>query len=191
MSDGGGRREEIIVAAAKLFRKQGFNGTSIVDIAREVGLPKGSIYNYVQNKEELLYETISLGIRATLPELRTIAESDDNPERKLRRLVYRNMLSMVKHRDCISIFFKDRNNLASKHREEYVACRAEVEGFFRKILEQGMAEGFFRKDNVTLLTFAILGMCNWIIQWYRPDGELSAEDLATCFADTAMRMVRP
>ncbi len=191
MGDGGGRRKEIILAAAKLFRKQGFNGTSIVEIAREVGLPKGSIYNYVQNKEELLYETISLGIRASLPRLRAIAEADESSEDKLRRIVHENTLSMAKHSDIISIFFRDKNNLSDEHYKEYVSCRDEVEGFFKKILEQGMAEGVFRTDNVTLLAFAILGMCNWMTQWYRPDGEFSAERLATCFAEAAMHMVRP
>jgi TetR/AcrR family transcriptional regulator, cholesterol catabolism regulator len=191
VNNGGGRREEILRAAMKLFRKQGFNGTSIIEIAKEVGLPKGSIYNYVRSKEELLYEMITFGIRAVLPEVREIVASNDNGAAKLRRMVYVNVLSLAKHHDFIAIFFHDKNNLSSEHYEEYVGLRSEMEGHFKSIIEQGMTEGLFKKTEVTLLSFAVMGMCNWMTQWYRADGRLSSEEIATIFSDTAMRMVRP
>jgi AcrR family transcriptional regulator len=190
MNDEGGRRGEIIRAAAKLFRKQGFSGTSINELAREVGLPKGSIYNYVKSKEELLYEIITLGIRAVLPELRAIAESYDSPSDKLRRIVYKDALSMMQYHNFISIFFQDRNNLSTEHYQEYVFCRSEVEVCFKKILQEGMDHGIFRKANVTLTAFAVLGMCNWITQWYQSEGKLSAEEIAAFFAEGAMHMVQ-
>jgi TetR/AcrR family transcriptional regulator, cholesterol catabolism regulator len=188
---GGGRREEIILTAAKLFRKQGFNGTSIIEIAREVGLPKGSIYNYAKSKEDLLYEIITLGIRAVLPEMRKIVASNDSVEDKFRRIVYVHALSLTKHHDFISIFFQDKNSLSSEHYKEYMGYRSEVGGHFKKIIEQGITEGVFRKADVTLQFFAVLGMCNWMTQWYDAEGRLSSEQIATFFSDTAMRMVGP
>jgi len=186
---GGGRREEIIRAAAKLFREKGYNGTSIVEIAREVGLPKGSIYNYVESKEELLYDIITFGIRTSLPRFKAIAASNENPENKFRQIVYEDTLSMMKYHDFITVFYQDRNNLSGKHSKEYITYRAEVEGCFRKILEEGIAEGVFRETNVTLLIFAVLGMCNWITQWYKSTGKLSPEKIATFFSETAMLLV--
>jgi AcrR family transcriptional regulator len=190
VNDGGGRRGEIVRAAAKLFRLKGFHGTSIIEIANEVGLPKGSIYNYVESKEELLFEIITLGIQANLPKLRAIAKSDEEPEEKFRQIAYRNALDMATYHEYISIFYQDRNSLSSDHHDQYVGCRKEIEEYFKRILREGMKKGVFRRTNVTLLAFAVLGMCNWITQWYRPDGKLSAEKIAEFFTETALHMVR-
>ncbi len=183
------RGEEIVHAAAKLFREYGFNGTSIVDIAEAVNLPKGGLYNYISSKEELLYEIITRGIRQFLPALREIKESKGDPRERFRRAVYTNVFCLAKFHDLISVFLQDRKSLSERHYKEYIGYRDEVEKTFKDIIRQGMKQGVFRETNVDLITFAVLGMCNWVAQWYRPEGKLDAEVVAAFFAEAAEHMV--
>lgn len=187
----GGRKEEIVKAAARLFREYGFNGISIVDIANAVGLPKGGIYNYIDSKEQLLYEIITRGIRQFLPILREIRNSKDDLQVKLQRAVFTNVRMLATYHDFVSVFLQDKKALSKRHYKEYVGYRDEVEQIFKETLTKGMKEGIFRKTNVDLLTFALLGMCNWVTQWYRSDGKLTAEEIATFYAEAAEHLMRP
>jgi TetR/AcrR family transcriptional regulator, cholesterol catabolism regulator len=183
------RGEDIVHAAAKLFREFGFNGTSIVDIADAVNLPKGGLYNYINSKEELLYEIITRGIRQFLPALREIKGSKGDPREKFRRAVYTNVFWLAESRDFIGVFLQDKKSLSDRHYKEYIGYRDEVENTFKDIIRQGMKQGVFRKTDIDLITFAVLGMCNGVAQWYHPEGALKAEEVAAFYADVAEHMV--
>ena len=185
------RREEIVQAAARLFQKHGFSATSIVDIAKEVGLPKGGIYNHIESKEELLYEIITRGILTFIPIMREVKASNDSPQVKLQQLVFNNVLQLTKYHNFVQVFLHDGNFLSAEHFNEYKKFRHEVEMCFQEVLSQGMEDGVFRKSDVKLLAFAILGMCNWTTKWYRPRGHKSAEEIAAFFTETVTHMVRP
>jgi AcrR family transcriptional regulator len=187
----GSRREQIIRTAALLFRQFGFNGTSIEDIARKVNLPKGGIYNHIKSKEELLYEIITRGIRQFLPALREIKASEDDVREKFHRAVYTNVFTLATYHDLVGVFLQDKRSLSKRHYQEYIGYRDEVEQGFKGMIRQGMKERVFREGDVNLATFAVLGMCNWVTQWYREDGKFKAEEIATFFADAAERMLRP
>jgi AcrR family transcriptional regulator len=184
------RREEIVQAAARLFREFGFHGTSIQDIAEAVGLPKGGLYHHIESKEELLYEITTRGIRLVLPALREIRGSKDPPQAKFRRAVYTNVLHLATYRDFVSVFLQERRALSPEHYKEYIGYRDEVEQIFKDIIAEGIRQGVFRDVNVKLMTFAVLGMCSWVTQWYRPDGECRAEEIAALFAEAAECMLR-
>jgi AcrR family transcriptional regulator len=183
------RREQIIHAAAKLFREFGFNGTSVEEIAKEVNLPKGGIYNHIKSKEELLYQIITHAIVQFLPVLREIKASRDDLKVKFRQAVYTDVFSLATHHEWVSVFLQDRKALSRKHYLKYLHYRDEVEETFRDIIKQGMKAGVFRKADLNLTTFAILGMCNSVIQWYRPGGRVSAHKIAEFFAKAAENMV--
>lgn len=185
------RREEIVQAAARLFQKHGFSATSIVDIAREVGLPKGGIYNHIESKEELLYEIITRGIRTFIPKMREVMASNDSSQTKLQQLVFNNVLHLTKYHNFVQVFLHDGNSLSEEHFNEHMKFRHEVEMCFQEVLSQGMEEGVFRQTNVKLSAFAILGMCNWITKWYRSIGPKSAEEIAAFFTEAVTQMVRP
>lgn len=188
---GAEKREQIVQAAAALFREKGYHGTSIGDIAARVGLPKGGIYHYIDSKEQLLYEITCRGIRALLPLLRRIRDSHLAPEPKLREAVRAHIASLAAYRDYVSVFLQEKRALAPEHLKEYVRDRDDVEQIFRDIIREGIEKGCFREVNPKLIAFAILGMCNWVVQWYRVDGESSIEEIAELFADAAARILRP
>ncbi|GAB6171243.1 TetR/AcrR family transcriptional regulator [Paradesulfitobacterium aromaticivorans] len=184
------RREDIIQAAAELFHRKGFHGTSIGDIAKEVGLPKGGLYYYIESKEELLFEITTRGIRNVLPVLKQIKESDLEPAEKLVQAVKNNTNMLAAYQEYVSVFLQERNSLLPEHYQKYIKDRDEVEWIFRDIIQQGVDKGIFRQTNVKVITFAVLGMCNWITQWYRPDGNVSAAEIAELFADVTYRMLK-
>lgn len=98
---------------------------------------------------------------------------------------------LATYHDLVGVFLQDKRSLSKRHYKEYISSRDEVEQSFKDMIRQGMKEGVFRKNDVNLTTFTVLGMCNWVTQWYREDGKLKAEEIATFFADTAERMLCP
>jgi AcrR family transcriptional regulator len=184
------RKEEIIRAAAKLFHHKGYHGTSIGDIAQEVGLPKGGLYYYIENKEELLFEIINRGIRSFLPVLEQIKQSNLEPDEKLIKAVTINVKLLADHQEYVSVFLKEKNSLLPQHYEQYIRDRDAVEWIFRDIIQEGVNRGIFRQTNVKVITFAVLGMCNWLTQWYRSEGSISADQIAQLFADAAYRILK-
>ncbi len=185
----GKRRDEIIQAAARLFREFGFKGTSIVDIAEAVDLPKSGIYNYVESKEELLYEIITRSIRQFAPILREIKASHDTPQSKFRQAVYHMVFQLASYPGFVPLFSQDRKALSKEHHKEYDNYGLEVREFFEKVLSQGMKKGVFRKTDVRILTLAVIAMCRSVNEWYRPDGRLTPEEIALFFTDTAEHLV--
>jgi len=173
------RREEIIRAAAILFRRQGFDATSMQDIAAAVGMLKGSLYYHFASKEELLNEVVNRGVDRLLAGAEPIFASPDlGPREKLRQLIRNHLLHLAQNNDSLVIASYVADKLEKEHRKAYVAKRDRYEGFLRQVVVEGIAAGEFPPVDVKLTVWAILGMCNWSIQWYRPDGPYSAEYIA-------------
>lgn len=177
------RREEIVQAAAILFRRKGFDATSMQDIAEAVGMLKGSLYYHFTSKEELLYEVVNRGVDRLLSGAEPIfARQDLGPREKLRQLVRYHMLHLGRGTQSLVIASYEADKLEPAHREAYVAKRDRYESFLRQTIAEGIARGELAPVDVKLAALAILGMCNWFIQWYRPTGPYTPEYIADYFS---------
>ncbi|NLX90924.1 MAG: TetR/AcrR family transcriptional regulator [Firmicutes bacterium] len=170
-------RNEILEVTAQLFRKKGFTGTSMQDIANEVGILKGSIYYYFNSKNEIFQEVLDNGINPALKKAEMIVAEKLTPKEKFRKLIHYHMDYIMDHNFSLVIFFQEREKLPATEMEKYLEKRDRYENFFREVFKEGIEQGEFPELNVPLTVFAILGMCNWIIQWYNPKGALSAEEI--------------
>lgn len=171
-------RDEILEVTAQLFKKKGFTGTSMQDIAKEVGILKGSIYYYFNSKNEIFREVLDNGINPVLKNAELIIQEDISPKEKLHKLIHYHMSYIMDHNLSLIIFFQEREKLPANQLEKYLQKRDRYENYFRDVLREGIKQGYFPKDiNVSLTVFAIFGMCNWIIQWYNPKGIQSAEEI--------------
>lgn len=185
------KREEILEAAASLFRHQGFDGTSMQDIASAVGMLKGSLYYHFSSKEEILYEVVCKGINWLLAGAEPIARSGQSPMQKMRQLVERHARHLMENNDSIVIFSQENNKLSPQHRQVYLARRDRYEAIMREVLEEGMRTGEFAPADARLLVKAILGMLNWLIQWYRPTGRLSPDEIVQFFSNLVCDRLLP
>lgn len=182
-------RERILRAAAELFRKRGFNGTSMQDISSSVGITKSSLYHHFPSKQALLSEILELTVDRVTPAVQAVASSSLPAADRLHRVVETHVVELIRDRDNLACFIEEGRYLAPAYMKAYVAKRDRYELFFRQILEDGIETGEFGGHDVRLSVMAIFGMCNWIGRWYRADGDLGPEEIAEEFADLAVRAV--
>jgi len=179
-------RARILRAAAAQFHARGFEGTSMLEIAAAAGIRKSSLYHHFRSKQELLFEILRHTVDMALAGLREIAGADRPAAERLRLAVRHHVLNLVEDLDNVACFVEEGRALAAEHREAYIAQRDAYERCFRQIIEDGAASGEFAPVDARLAGFAILGMCNWMVRWYRPDGASTPEDVAAQFGDLAV-----
>lgn len=165
-----------IAAATRLFAEKGFKGTSIADLARELNLTTASLYYYVDGKQDLLARVLQSGMADFLARLQAIVDGPGDPREKLE-LAVGNHIDFVIHRtDVVRIFLRYRSMLHDQPRQHYQQMLDRYQLLFTQVLQSAGAAASEDTDPV-LLRQAVLGMINSMIEWYRPDGRLSAEEI--------------
>lgn len=177
------RFQEILDAAAKIFREKGYHHANILDIAKEVGLKKGSLYHHIKGKEELLYEISMSALGLYVESLKGILVSPRSAESAVREAIIAYMKPMDIQLDYIHVFMNERRHLSKKYRKKVDGETKYYERLWIEILEKGKADGVFRSDlNTKMTMLAIFGMCNWTVAWYRSDARYSITELGEMFA---------
>jgi len=175
------RREEILHAALRAFRKGGYHRTTLDDIARRLGVRKTALYHYFPDKEAILYACH----RESLAQLdRIVAETRGlpTPRERLRHVIREHVRVMTDTLQGSPLAF-EVTAFSPGPRSEIIGARDRYEREVRRILETGMREGAFRRVDAKVAAFAALGAINWIARWYRPEGSLQAEELGEQFAE--------
>lgn len=179
-------REDIIRAAAQIFCERGFHGTTMQQIAEAVGLQKGSLYHHIASKEELLHDVMMTGVRQLSERLEAVVVSSLPPAKKLRQLIETHICYATENVNIATVvLFEHRAMLEFPAlREEYVSGRDLFESQFRAAIQEGVDNGQFRPVDVPIVAQALLGVHNWLVMWYRPEGRLSPQEIAAIIADT-------
>lgn len=179
-----GREVEIKRAAARIFREKGYDATSIQDIADAVGILKGSLYYYIDSKEDLLFDVIKGAHEQGLEQVRTWVEEEGPPATRLRAAIESHVTGNLENIAAVAVFFQDFRALGPERRAEIVADRDFYDANLRELVQKGQAAGVFNPAlDPKLAVMAMLGMINWVYQWYREDGRLRPAQIARSFAD--------
>ncbi|MDY6851948.1 MAG: TetR/AcrR family transcriptional regulator [Thermodesulfobacteriota bacterium] len=176
------KREKILRNAAKLFARKGYEKASLEEIASKLKLTKASLYHYITSKEEMLFQIQMQAVKETNSAIEQVLESDMDPVQKLKGAV-KGHVSVVTREHVIGALRQQELILPSKWREQVVAERDRFEKSFQKIIREGMDAGLFQALNWKMSTMAALGALNWILRWYSPKGELSADEIGEAMAD--------
>ncbi len=180
-------RQRIRREAAALFRRRGFNGTSMAELATEVGITKSSLYHHFPSKQALLSEIIELTVNRVTPLVQEVAESDLPIRERLGRAVALHTVEAIRDQNAVACFIEEGRYLAPDFMAAHVVNRDHYESIFRRLFEGGIEEGVFAHQDVGLAVKAVLGMCNSVVRWYRPDGGHAPEEIASEFAHYAVR----
>ena len=180
-------RERIRMEAAALFRNKGFNGTSMADLAREVGITKSSLYHHFPSKQALLSEIIELTVDRATPRVREVAESDLPIAERLRTAIALHTVEAIRDRDAVACFIEEGRYLSRDFMASHIINRDRYEMLFHDMFEEGIVSGDFVDQDVGIAVKAILGMCNSVVRWYRPSGRYSPEEIAEEIADFVVR----
>ena len=178
----GGTRVEILKAAASAFRKLGYHGATVEEIAAALHMKKGNLYYYFRNKEEILFACHQYSLDRLLAILDEIERSAVSPEQKLRRLIRAFVHTILDELHGTALFL-DLEALSPAHLRTVIARRDRFDKGMREVMKEGIRSGTFVYADAKLLSFAILGAVNWIPRWYNPDGPSTSEEIADKFAD--------
>lgn len=185
------RKQEIIDTAAEIFKAKGYEGTSIQDVADAVDILKGSLYYYINSKDDLLYEVIQEVHARGLENLESSQQVGSNALERLHAFVKRHVTFNAANLTKMTVFFHDFRSLSADRRAEIVEERDEYDRYLRSLIAEGKKEGVFRKDvDPKLAAFSILGSINWLYHWYRDDGPNTIEEIAEGMATMAVNSVR-
>ncbi len=182
-------RDRIRREAATLYRKNGFHGTSMQDLATVVGITKSSLYHHYPSKQALLSEIVEATVARVAPLVRAAAESDRPAVERLHLAVHLHTVEAIRDQDAVACFIEEGRHLDSVYLEPHIAKRDLYEQYFRRILQEGVTSGEFRPLDVPLTAMAILGLCNSVVRWFRREGKHTSEEIANEFADLAVRGV--
>ena len=181
-SRGERKRIEILRAAAGVFRRRGYHGASVDQIARALNMAPGNLYYYFRNKEEILYVCHDYSLGLILKELKDVEESQLTPDRQIHRLIvaFVHLFIDVLHGTAWTL---EVEALSPPLLKKVIAKRDRIDKAFRAILTEGMRSGLFARRDPKLAAFVIFGAINWIPRWYDPAGRATSHEIAQAFAD--------
>jgi AcrR family transcriptional regulator len=177
------READLLQVATRLFRERGFHATSMQDLAEALAMNRGSLYHYIESKDDLLWWIVSGALDRLCDRVRPILEGDESGAVRLRRSIAEHLAFAAEHGDELSLVQIELRSLPPDRRQQIIVRRDAYEGLWRQAIADAIAEGALRPTNIRLAGIAILSACNWFTQWYRPDGPLTVPEIADAFAD--------
>jgi AcrR family transcriptional regulator len=168
-------QEAIRRAGLRLIFEHGYEAMSLRQLAAEVGIQVGSLYNHIATKQELLFDLVQDHINDLLRQLDLALEDKDEPRDKLRAFVAFHVSYHMTRKREVFIANSELRSLEPRNYEAIVALRCAYEQRLSDILSQGAAAGVFDVVDVQVATFAILSLLTGLCNWYRPGGRLTKE----------------
>ena len=180
-------REDILEAAAQVFRQKGFHGASMSDIAAAVSLRKASLYHHVSSKQEILLELLERALELLLERISLISTQNISADEKLQRMIREYLQILIENIDLASVLLFEHRSLERRQRIRHIPNRDKFESLWKDVVIEGVNKKIFTCENPALATRALLGIMNWTITWYRPDGELSIEQIADQYSNLLLK----
>ena len=176
------RRLDILKSAAAAFRRRGYHGASVDEIASALEMTKGNLYYYFRNKEEILYACHEYSLDVLLALLDDVRAEASTPDHKLRRLILAFVHLLLDELQATALTI-DLQALSPPLLGKIIARRDEFDRGLREIIQQGMDAGTFAPGNPKMVAFAVMGAVNWITKWYDPAGPMTSNAIGQAFAD--------
>jgi AcrR family transcriptional regulator len=182
-------RQEILRTAARLFQQRGYDATSMNDVAAALKLSKGGLYHHFQSKDEILFEIMDHAMEITQERVLSPVRLIDDPDERLRALIRLHIEVVLSPRDReITVMLHENHPLPPALRKRINTRKKEYIHFVEGLIAE--VQGKRNRTRSTkgavsprAAAFALLGMINWIYQWYKPEGDLQANNLVPQFTD--------
>ena len=180
------KREAVLLAAVRLFNARGFHAASLDDLATKLGVGKPTIYHYLGNKEQVLFECVTRGLEG----LREIARrAHGEPGSGLDRL--RAALQLYGEEILadygLCVVRTGDELLSPESAREFRQRKRQVNSAIQELVEQGMADGSIEPGDAQTVTFTLAGAINWMVRWFDPQGPKSAADAVHNVVDVLLK----
>lgn len=183
------KRERILEEAVKLFYARGFNGTTLDDIAAELGVTKPFIYTHFRSKVDLLAALCTPTIEMSLAAVEAGAAMPGTAAERLFHAVAEFTKVVLQRQANIAIYFREEKNLSKTALDEINDLRKRFDRTLSDLLEHGVQTNEFDVPDVRLAALGIGGMISWAYTWHRPSGRLTLDEMGAEMARLALRMV--
>jgi len=174
------RRAELLATAGEVFARQGYNATTVRQIADAAGMLAGSLYYHFDSKESMIDEILSGFLHQLWAGYDTVLAAGLGPRETIEALVVESFREIDRHQSAVAIFQKEARHLSAQPRFTYLAeSQEKFERVWLDTLRRGAAAGVFRADLDLRLTYRFVRDTVWVAaSWYRPGGQHSPEEIA-------------
>jgi AcrR family transcriptional regulator len=182
-------RQEILRTAARLFQQRGYDATSMNDVAAALKLSKGGLYHHFQSKDEILFEIMDHAMQITDERVVNPVRGIADPEERLRALIRLHIGVVLSPRDReITVMLHENHPLPPALRKRINSRKKDYIHFLENLMAEVQNKSRLTNQSKAKVSpraaaFALLGMINWIYQWYKPEGELQAQTLIPQFTE--------
>jgi len=188
-SSGEKTAEAIRAAGLRLIYARGYEAMSLRQLAAEVGVQPGSLYNYFESKQALLFEIVKTHMAELLASLKARLEGISDPLERLKAFVSFHLLYHMTRKELVYIATSELRSLEPDNRAQIVEMRRAYEAIMITILSDGSKAGVFKISDSQIVAYAIIAMLTGICEWYRADGRLSREELVDIYLQQVMHGV--
>ena len=171
------RHEQIFRAASRLIQEKGYHRTTLRNISKETGISLGNLYDYITTKEDILYIVHEKAARMVAKSLDGAINEFDEPAEKLKVMVEKELETMDKYQDLIMSIYQETHALSKPSIRSMLRSEEAHTGRFRKILEEGIAKGVFKRCNTVALSNIIKMMIDcWVLRRWALRGKVSLDE---------------
>jgi AcrR family transcriptional regulator len=184
------KREAVLRAAVEMFNAQGFHATSLDDVAASLGVSKPTIYHYLGNKDQVLFECVTRGIE----QLRAASDAAHaTPGTGLERLrsFLRRYAEIIMDDFGRCVIRTSEEALSEESATKFRALKREIDEAMRSLIKEAVEDGSIGDVDVQLTAFTLAGALNWPARWYNPNGPRRAEDVAAEMVDILTQGLAP
>jgi TetR/AcrR family transcriptional regulator, cholesterol catabolism regulator len=181
------RREEIIRAAAHVFRERGYESATLRDVAVALDTDRASLYYYVGSKEELLQEIVREALGRDIAAAEAVKRRRAKTPEKIRALIEAMVISYTDNYPHMNVYMEDLGRIARQDSEwsiDIIERTRTYESLVHTIVARGRSDGTLRNDlPIELCALALFGMVNWMHRWYRPTIKWSPQEIAQTYTE--------
>jgi AcrR family transcriptional regulator len=190
--------EKILDAAGRLFSRVGYEHTSMKSIAAEAEITPAALYYHYANKQDIVFQTLKRAVTGLADQSEAAVAGVEDPTAALRAFVTSHICYQLNNLDTVApvytaLIYGMRHQpvlLSAEQLDELRIIERRHLDTLRMVLTRGAREGQFSENSATLVSFAIIGMCEHVSNWYNPARALSPEAVAAFFADQAELIAR-
>lgn len=184
------KRDAVIMTAARAFRERGYHNTSLDDIASELNVTKPTVYHYVANKEQLLFECFRSGLELIMSGIEEQREASASGRERLAAVIARYAEAITSDFGWCMVQAENQD-LSPAMSRKVKALKSQIDQDMRALIRAGVEDGSIRPCDEKMTAFALAGALNWIAHWYRSDDQLAASDIAQRFIELFELGLRP
>lgn len=183
-------RRAILDAAINLFAERGYSGTNLQDVADVLGMSRTGLYYHFPSKESLLHALVEEITAAPLQVAHTVqALAEENPAEALREMMSHSVRWILTHGPLFRVLDRSESDLPDDLRKRHNRAKRATLNAVVGLIERGMHIGQFRPVDPKIMAFAMIGMANWTVWWFKPEGRISIETVVNQLTDGMLRLV--